>query len=139
MTAKNMKELEAMLVKQAKKAMQVTQKKAEEDMFEAVGGFYAGGEPVEYERTGALANTPSTSPISSGGNSVSFKAYLNENHQYTTGKNPNMKDILNLTNYGMTNSSVGKLRHAVGKERYWEKAKQNIEKDFKETMGKFFK
>lgn len=139
MTAKSMKELEAMLMKQAQKAMQVTQKKAEADMFEAVGGFYTGGEPELYERTGALANTPSTSPISSGGNTVSFKAYLDDSHQYTTGKNPNMKDVLNLTNYGITSSSVGTLRHAVGKEGYWEEAEQNIEKDFKETMGKFFK
>lgn len=139
MTAKNMKELETMIMKQAQKAMQVAQKKAEADMYEAVGEFYSGGEPVLYERTGALANTPSVSPLTTSGNTVSFKAYLDEGHQYTTGANPNMKDVLNLTNYGITNSSVGKLRHAVGNEGYWEKAEQNIEKDVNETMRKFFK
>lgn len=138
MVAKNMKELETMLKKEMRKAMLVVQKKAEGDMFEATGGFYTGSEPIEYERTGALGDTPRTTALNVKNNSVSFQALLDKNHQYTTGKNPNMEDVLNLTNYGITRSSVGTLRHAVGKKGYWEEAEQNIEKDFKETMGKFF-
>lgn len=138
MVAKNMKELETMLKKQLRKAVSVVQKKAEADLFEATGSFYAGGEPQEYERTGALGDTPRTTALTAKDDSASFQAYLDTTHQYTTGKNPNMKDVLNLTNYGKTNSSVGKLRKAVGKTGYWEEAEKNIEKDLKETMEKFF-
>ena len=43
--ANNSAELERMIVQQMQKAMQVTQKKIEADMFAEVGQFYSQGSP----------------------------------------------------------------------------------------------
>lgn len=138
MIAKNMKELNSMLNKELKKAMNVVSEKALANMYEAAGEFYTQGEPKMYERTGALGNTPRTTSLSSTGNSVSFEAYLDKKHQYTTGKNPSMEDVLKLANNGITNSSVGKLRKTVGKQGFWEEAEKKIEKDLDDTLSNFF-
>lgn len=138
MTAKNMKQLEAMLMKQLKKAMGVASKKALTDLYEETGSFYTEGNPKMYERTGALMNTPRTTPLSCGSKSVSFNAYLDENYTYTTGKNPTMHDVLELTNDKKTSSSVGKLRPALGKSGYWEETEEKIKEDFEDTIKSFF-
>lgn len=138
MAAKNIKELNAMLQKELRKAMNVVSEKTLEDMYEETGEFYTQGEPKMYVRTGALGDTPRTTSLSSTNNSVSFEAYLDEKHQYTTGKNPSMKDVLKLANNGITNSSVGKLRKTVGKQGFWEEAEKKIEKDLDNTLSSFF-
>lgn len=140
MNARNMKELTTMLNKEVRKAMQVTQKKALEDMYAETGGFYTGGEPKMYERTGALGDTPRTTALTTSGNEVSFEAYLDTDHKYTTGKEPTMEDVLNLTKgIPKHKSSVGYLRSAVGNNGFWERAEDKIERDFNETFNKFFK
>lgn len=140
MAAKNMKQIESMLMQEIEKAMNEASKKALEDMKEEVAGFYAGGTPTIYERTGALGDTPKTTKPSTSGKTVSFNAYLDENHRYTTGKNPTMEDILNLTKAApVHNSSVGYLRSVRGRVGFWERAKDKMERDFNETMNKFFK
>lgn len=76
MTAKNMKELEQMLLKEMRKAMNVASERMLADMYDETGGFYTQGNPKMYQRTGALGDTPKTTAVSSSGNVVSFKAYL---------------------------------------------------------------
>lgn len=143
MVAKNMAQLNNMLMKQVKKAMNVASDKMLADMYEETAKFYTKGEPVMYERTGALGNTPKvTAPTESShanGGSVNFNAYLDTSTKYTSGKNPTMEDVLNLANYGITQSSVGTLRKTVGQGAFWEKSKDKMEKTLNETMGKFFK
>ena len=103
MTANNMNELNAMLIKELKKSMNVTSDKVLADMYDETGKFYTKGKPAVYKRTGALGDTPTTtSPtISSFGNSseASFDAYLDTNHQYTSGDNPSMQQVLELVSY----------------------------------------
>jgi hypothetical protein len=138
MKTKNMNQLNQMLLRQAQKAMNVVSEKTLSDMYEETADFYTGGEPDKYIRTGALGDTPKTSPLNTVGNEVSFNAYLDTNHTYTTGKNPTMLDVLNLANNGITSSSVGNLRPTVGKKEFWERAEEKIEEDLKNTMGAFF-
>jgi len=138
MTAKNNKELETMLMAQLKKAMRVGSEKVLAEMYDKTGSFYTGGEPKQYERTGALGDTPKTTVISTTGNGVEFTAYFDDAHQYTTGKKPTMHDVLDLANYGITNSSVGKLRNAVGKRGFVDEADANIQKIMNDTLGQFF-
>lgn len=102
MAAKNMKELEDMMLKEMRKAMNVASEKILEDMYKETEGYYTSGNPKKYVRTGALGDTPRTTSISSAGDTVSFKAYLDTNYKYTTGDNPNMEQVLNLANYGKT-------------------------------------
>lgn len=140
MAAKNMKQIEFMLKKEVQKSMERVSKRALEDMYEETGNFYTGKEPEMYERTGALGDTPRITSLSVSRNEISFNAYLDEKHKYTTGKNPTMEDILNLTKATpVHNSSVGYLRSVRGKIGFWDRAKDKIERDFNEILRKTFK
>ena len=140
-SARNAKQLNAMIMKDLKKAAQVASEKMLADMYEETGDFYAGGEPVMYQRTGALGDTPKTTAVSSvssaDGGTVSFKAYLDTYTQYTTGRKPSMKTVLDLANNGgdMTNPP---MRAVVGKSGFWDRAEEKMEESFKETMEQFF-
>ena len=126
--------LEKALQSRLQKAMNVASEKALADMYEQTGDFYAGGEPIMYERTGALGDTPKTTAVQSSGNDVSFKAYLDTAGGYSTGKNPSMLEVLKLTNDG----SYPGLRPAKGKTGYWDRAKEQIIKDTEDTIKSFF-
>lgn len=136
-----MSQLNAILMKELKKSMNLTSKNVLMDMYEEVGGFYTNGkEPIMYERTGALGDTPRTTSISASSNEVSFEAYLDKEHQYTTGKSPTMSDILNLTKLKPErNSSVGYLRMVKGKVGFWERANQKMGERLDESLSRFFK
>lgn len=133
-----MQQLDAMLLKEMLKAMNVVSEKALADMYEETAGFYTGGEPDVYERTGALGDTPRTTAVESNGKNAEFTAYLDLNHTYKTGKNPPMLDVLNLANDGENDSSVGWLRDTVGTEGFWDRAEEKIKDDFESTFIQFF-
>jgi hypothetical protein len=146
MPARNMKELETMLRKQLKKALQVTAKKSLEDMYSATGDFYTQQSALQnqgkgYKRTGALGDTPRTTAITDSGLDMSFKAYLDTQYEYTSGSNPNMQQVLELANDGTPFKTKNgyDARLTNGKKHFWEKAEKDIEKDFDETLGQFFK
>ena len=135
---KNMKELRSAVMKEIEKAMYIVSEIALADMQEETYDFYTGGEPVRYQRTGALGDTPKTTPQTVSDKTVSFDAYLDLSHTYTTGKMPTMLDVLRLTNDRITDSSVGYLRYAVGKPHYWDRAEVKMEKSLQSVMEKFF-
>lgn len=140
MTATNMKQLKQMLLKHAQKAMVVSQEKMLADMYEETGGFYTGGEPTMYERTGALGDTPKTTAITTTGDSVSFEAYLDKKHQYTSGSNPNMQQVLELANDGkpFITKNGYPARATIGQKGFWERANEKMKKSFSDTMKSFF-
>lgn len=128
-----MDELERALKREVRKAMSVASEKALSDMYEETGGFYAGGQPKMYVRTGALGDTPRTTPLIVGGDSVSFKAYLDTEGGYTTGKRPSMEEVLTLANTGFYPG----LRQNVGRRHFWDRAVVRINKDFISTLHSF--
>lgn len=139
MVATDMQKLEAMLKKEMKSAMKKVSRSALRHMQDEVNQFYNSPDPVMYHRTGALWETPTVSEISETADAVSFDAYLDTRHQYTTGKQPNMLDVLRLANNGITQSSVGTLRPTVGQGGFWERAEEKIEQSFLDEMKKRFK
>lgn len=140
MTAKNMKELEQMLLKEMRKAMNVASERMLADMYDETGGFYTQGNPKMYQRTGALGDTPKTTAVSSSGNVVSFKAYLDTSGSYTTGDNPSMTQVLDLANYGKpwTTKSGSPARATLGKKGFWERAEKKMQRTLDRTMRQFF-
>lgn len=138
-TASNMDELNAMLMSEMRKAMDVASSQMLPDMYDETYKFYTKGESKMYERTGALGGTPKVSPPTAIDKTVSFDAYLDTTHRYTTGKNPTMLDVLNLANYGIIDSSVGYLKPTLGKKGFWEAAEKKMDKTLNRTMKKFFK
>ena len=143
MSAKNMKQLNHMLMKQVKRAMSDASEKILVDMLHNTGDFYAGTKPKKYDRTGALRRTPKTSDVVSStsytGGQASFDAYLDTDYQYTTGKKPSMEDVLNLANYGVSPSSPNHLRETVGKQGFWDNSVDNMEKFLDDAISKKFK
>ncbi|MDY4495008.1 MAG: hypothetical protein SPE24_09080 [Erysipelotrichaceae bacterium] len=140
MTAKNMKELEQMLLKEMRKAMNVASERMLADMYDETGGFYTQGNPKMYQRTGALGDTPKATAVSSSGNVVSFKAYLDTSGGYTTGDNPSMTQVLDLANYGKpwTTKSGSPARATLGKKGFWERAEKKMQRTLDRTMRQFF-
>lgn len=145
MNANNMNQLNSMLLNKLKQAMKETSNKAEADMFEETGDFYSQGEPSMYERTGALGETPRTTSTDSfltkNGGEVSFDAYLDQIHKYTTGDEPDMSQVLDLANYGTPwiTKEGSNARSTLGKKYFWERAEKKIEKSLKDTLRSYFK
>ena len=138
-TARNMVELNRMLMIELSKAMNKVAGDILEIMNDATNYFYAGGVPKMYKRTGELGKTPTITKIKETSNTISFDAYLNQNHQYTTGKNPNMLQVLLLTNDMMTyQPNIGKLRQAVGSPHFWDIALQRMEAAYEDVLSRFF-
>ena len=143
-TISSLGELEKALQERMQKALEATKSQAEVDMHEELGAYYASGEPgngpFNYVRTGAMFDTPRTSPVSGGGNTASFEAYLDTSHRYTTGDYPGMEQVLMLANYGApwTTKGGNPAHQTVGQKGFWERAQQKMEKTAISTFGQFF-
>ena len=135
MRVNSTEELERALMRNMRNAMKSVEAKALADMYDETGKFYTGGEPKEYQRTGALGDTPRTTKPTLSGDTVEFKAYLDTSGGYTTGKKPSMEQVLTLADKG----SYPGLRPTVGKGGFWERAEQKIEKALDTTMKAAFK
>lgn len=105
-----------------------------QDMKEGTELFYGGGSPTRYERTGQLGTTPRITGVTSGGTTASFKAYLNQNGGYTTGKRPSMATVLQLANYG----NVSGYRPTVGAKGFWEYSEHLIEDSLNSVFASRF-
>lgn len=138
MVASNMQQLENMLKKQVRKALTVASAKIEADMYEETGNFYTKGKPKMYERTGALGDTPRTTAIITNGNILAFNAYLDQTHQYTTGKLPLMAEVLAVADDHSLASAYA-LNPPLGRQRFWERSEKKIEKTLNKTMRSFFR
>lgn len=127
-------ELKTAIMRDIRKAMNVASSKALADLYEGTGDFYTGDEPNRYERTGALGDTPRVTGLTSGSDEVSFRAYLDTAHQYSTGIQPSMSAVLELANEG----SYPGMRPTVGKNGFFDRADDNIEKDIDSVFNSFF-
>ena len=141
-------DLQKAIMAEINKAMEDASKEIKETMQKEVDSFYSEGDPVMYERTGQLGKTPKVSPIKSTATESSFDAYLDTSYRYpaitytyydgsqTTSKRPTMTDVINLTNYGTTSSSVGYLHPALGKPGYWERSVKQMKKILNQNLKK---
>ena len=141
MVATSLAQLEEQIRARAKEAMTLAKEMSLYDLRLCVTKFYTGGTPVMYQRTRALGNTPKVSSLSDGGNTIEFEASLDTGHQYTTGANPTMLQVLKLANNGepFTTPSGASARPTVGRGGFWEEGKQRVEKDLYNSMKRYFK
>lgn len=77
--------LEAGIMKALVGGMTGAASTAEGDLYEASGGYYTGGDPVKYMRTGLLANSPEVSGLEVSGKTCSFEAKFDTSTPYSTG------------------------------------------------------
>ena len=138
--ANNSAELEKMIMDQVQKAMQATQVKIKADMLKETKAFYSQGSPILYTRTGQLGSSPKTTPVSVGGNSASFEAYLQlgsyhvPNEAFTSRGWASYFSPLEV----MTAAEAG-TAHIKGKSGFWERSLQHMEKDVNTVFGRYFK
>lgn len=132
-------ELEQMIVREMQKAMQVTQRKIEADMFEEVGKFYTQGNPRLYTRTGNLGNSPRTTAISASGTSASFEAYLDPGSYHV----PN--EVFTSRGWKSYFSPLQVLTAAeshaagiLGKGGFWSRSLKRMKTEIITTIGQFF-
>lgn len=130
MVANNMTELNNMLMNQLISAMNDASVVMYMDTQKEVDKFYSRGNPKQYVRTGTLGNTPDASPLSVGGNQVSFKVFLDKSHGYRTGTF-SMSDV--LTNAEAHTAGI------LGKPKFWANSEKRMEKTFEKTIKKYFR
>ncbi len=138
--AKTTEELEQQIMEEMRKAMNKVEKQAMKDMQRGTKYFYSGGSPLVYERTGTLGKTPQITNKQDGGNTISFDAILNQEHNYLSGDRPLGGQVLDLANYGTawTTASGHPARPTVGAKGFWEKSEQWISESLDKIMGQHF-
>ena len=130
MTVTSTEQLEAALRSKMKSAMEAARSKVEAQAEGNAWEFYTEGDPVRYERTGALGNTPETTGVQNSGNNVSFEVRLNDNYSYSTGT---------FTANEVLTAAENHAAGILGKPGFWEKTKEDSQKILDETMSAAFK
>lgn len=139
--ARNMAQLEQMLLNQMKKAMSVASSKMLADTMQETYSFYTQGKPKIYVRTGALGDSPKTTALSVSGKTVSFEVYLNQDLGYDV---PNTA----FTDRGYASYFTGAqvldaaekgTAHILGKPGFWSRSEKTFQKTLDSTMRQFFK
>lgn len=95
-----------------------------------VMGYYDIGNPVKYERTGTLLESPNTTPVSGGGNLFKFKAEMEESISYHTGTYTGAQ-VIDATEQGHSGT--------LGKHGYFAKTEAEIPEIVDRNMAKFLK
>ena len=95
-----------------------------------VMGYYDIGNPVKYERTGTLLESPNTTPVSGGGNHFEFKAEMEESISYHTGTYTGAQ-VIDATEQGHSGT--------LGKHGYFAKTEAEIPEIVDRNMAKFLK
>lgn len=130
MVANNMTELNNMLMNQLITAMNDASVAMYMDTQKEVDKFYSQGSPKQYVRTGTLGNTPDASPLSVGGNQVSFEVFLDKSHGYRTGTF-SMSEV--LTNAEAHTAGI------LGKPKFWANSEKRMGNTFERTIKKYFR
>lgn len=134
MQATSLEELEKMIENEIKKALAESASQSLLIMSDATREFYEDGTPTMYVRTGALGRAPAIDPPKKTGDGYEFKAYMDKDHTYDTGKKPTMEQVLSLTNDGHYKG----LRPAVGAKGYWDRALQKMKDTTRDTFIEHF-
>lgn len=121
-----MSALKAALRKEMYAAVQETTERSFQDLRQEVSHFYDSPEGV-YQRTGQLRDSPQLDGIDFNGDSAVSQISINTGTQY----NPAGRDTATIYNY----AEDGGL---LGKGGFFEKTKEEIEKNIQDTFGKHF-
>lgn len=138
--ATSMEQLEKMLMNEIKNCMNEASNNILEVMRTETKGFYSSGNPSIYVRTGALGDSPETSPISSSGKEVSFDAYLDQSYAYQM---PNEAFLeIGLPSHFSTpeviEAAEAGTAHIKGRPGFWKKAELKMQKTLDDAMRKSF-
>lgn len=92
--------------------------------------YYSVGNPVIYDRTGTLLESPNTTPVSGGGNHFEFKVEMQDNISYHTGTYTGAQ-VIDATEQGHSGT--------LGKHGYFAKTEAEIPEIVDRNMLKYLK
>lgn len=124
-------EVKKLMEKDVRAGMNAARDEVKVKLEDNVMGYYDIGNPVKYERTGTLLESPNTTPVSGGGNLFKFKAEMEESISYHTGTYTGAQ-VIDAT-------ETGAIGHTLGNHRYFEATRNAIPEIVDRNMAKFLK
>ena len=123
-------EVKKLMEKDVRAGMDAARDEVKVKFEDNVMGYYDIGNPVKYERTGTLLESPNTTPVSGGGNLFKFKAEMEESISYHTGTYTGAQ-VIDATEQGHSGT--------LGKHGYFAKTEAKIPEIVDRNMAKFLK
>lgn len=123
-------EVKKLMEKDVRAGMNAARDEVKVKLEDNVMGYYDIGNPVKYERTGTLLESPNTTPVSGGGNHFEFKAEMEESISYHTGTYTGAQ-VIDATEQGHSGT--------LGKHGYFAKTEAEIPEIVDRNMAKFLK
>lgn len=126
----NFLEVKSLIEKDVRAGMNAARDEVKVTLEDNAMGYYDIGNPVMYQRTGTLLESPNTTPVSSGGNHFEFKAEMEENIAYHTGTFSGA-EVIDATEQGHSGT--------LGKHGYFAKTEAEIPEIVDRNMSKYLK
>lgn len=124
-------EVKKLMEKDVRAGMNAARDEVKVKLEDNVIGYYDIGNPVKYERTGTLLESPNTTPVSGGENLFKFKAEMEESISYHTGTPYTGAQVIDATEQGHSGT--------LGKHGYFAKTEAEIPEIVDRNMAKFLK
>ena len=93
-------EVKKLMEKDVRAGMNAARDEVKVKLEDNVIGYYDIWNPIKYERTGTLLESPNTTPVSGGGNRFEFKAEMEESIVYHTGTTYTGAQVIDATEQG---------------------------------------
>lgn len=126
----NFLEVKSLIEKDVRAGMNAARDEVEIKLEDNVMGYYDLGNPVKYERTGTLLESPNTTPVPGGGDHFEFKAEMEENIAYHTGTYSGAQ-VIDATEQGHSGT--------LGRHGYFAKTEAEIPEIVDRNMSKYLK
>lgn len=125
----NWNDLKRTLQKEVKDALYEVTEKSYQDARNNTKGFYSGGTPGIYERTGKFGDSPAAKFPVGTGDEVSSEIYLDDNYEYDTGTY-SARTVFEQAEVGGSGIK--------GLSGTWERTLEDIEDNIQKIFGKRF-
>lgn len=123
-------EVKKLMEKDVRAGMDAARDEVKPTFEDNVTEYYSVGNPVIYDRTGTLLESPNTTPVSGGGNHFEFKVEMQDSISYHTGTYTGAQ-VIDATEQGHSGT--------LGKHGYFAKTEAEIPEIVDRNMAKFLK
>lgn len=123
-------EVKKLMEKDVRAGMNAARDEVKPTFEDNVTEYYSVGNPVIYDRTGTLLESPNTTPVSGGGNHFEFKVEMQDSISYHTGTYTGAQ-VIDATERGHSGT--------LGKHGYFAKTEAKIPEIVDRNMAKFLK
>lgn len=123
-------EVKNLIEKNVRSGMDAARDEVKPTFEDNVTEYYSVGNPVIYDRTGTLLESPNTTPVSGGGNHFEFKVEMQDSISYHTGTYTGAQ-VIDATEQGHSGT--------LGRHGYFAKTEAEIPEIVDRNMSKYLK